>query len=398
MFSIHAFLRDLTRLPHRGAGTPYEAAAVELLVSNLRNLGAETRLEAFRTPATYATIVYWLIGGILTGLLSFPYLGPIAVVLTWTSVVLAWLFFNWRFSPVTQLPPRVRSHNVIGRWHSSESEPVLRLQLMAHYDTAPISLLYSGSQVGNFRLSLVISLVLMVLAAVVVTAELVLPDGFLENLFWVRWALAGYFFTQALLATLGYWLYGYTNGASDNATGVAAALASAERIHQLGLPGLELEVILTGAEEVGMIGAKAYLDRHLHEWPEGRTALINFDTLGNGTLHLIRQTGTVETIRYENELTEQVEALLAAPPFKGQVRTGNWHTADFDSVWWVRAGLPALTLAALDEAGRMPNIHRPEDQLLQTDVTPIQQAVELTVQTAIRYYHSKEAAPRAAFP
>ncbi|RCR68911.1 peptidase M28 [Larkinella punicea] len=394
-FSMDTLLRDLSRLPHRGAATVFEASAIERLSLALRELQATVTVEPFRTPRTYVTVIYWLIAGIVTGLLTAPWLGWLAVLWTWGWVTLAWLFFNWRFSPVTRLPPQVTSHNIIGRWRETgfgyagdQEKPVMKVILMAHYDTAPISLLYRTGTVNSFHTTLVLSLVLMLGAGLLVLFEQLGVNS--DWMPWIRYGLIAYFVLQALLGTLGYWLYGYTNGASDNATGVAAAIATAERLKQLYMPGLETEVVLTGAEEAGMIGSRAYLDKHIDSWPKGRTVVVNFDTLGNGSLRIIKHTGTVEVIEYTNELMKTAERLLEEKPFRGVVKPGRWHTADFDSVWFVRRKIPVMTLTAMDAKGRMPNIHRPEDQLLVTDVSAIPTAVDFAIQTLVRHYQTYE--------
>ncbi|GAB3922084.1 M28 family metallopeptidase [Larkinella terrae] len=394
-FTVETLIRDLSRLPHRGAATNFEAPAIELLASTLRELQATVVVEPFRTPRTYTSIIYWLVAGLSSGLLVAPWLGWVAVIWSWGWIVLAWLFFNWRFSPVTQLPPLVTSHNIIGRWRETgfgyagdHEKPVMKVILMAHYDTAPISLLYRTGTVNSFHISLVISLVLMLGAGFLLTFEqLGLNSGWVP---WTRYGLIAYFVLQALLGTLGYWLYGHSNGASDNATGVVAAIATAERLKQLYLPGLETEIVLTGAEEVGMIGSRAYLNKHVDSWPKGRTAVVNFDTLGNGSLHLIKHTGTIEVIEYANELMVSAEKLLDEKPFQGLVKPGRWHIADFDSVWFVRRKIPVMTLSAMDRKGRMPNIHRPEDQLLVTDLSTIPTAVDFAIQTIVRHYQTYE--------
>jgi Iap family predicted aminopeptidase len=59
------------------------------------------------------------------------------------------------------------------------------------------------------------------------------------------------------------------------------------------------------------------------------------------------------------------------------VTMGAWHTADFDSVWFQRAGMPCVTLAALDSNGKMPNIHRPTDTIENVDLKPMFDAIKL---------------------
>lgn len=368
-------LHDLTRLPHRGAATPCEREAADLLSQHLVDMGADVRLEPFRTPKTYVTVVYWLIGGVVLGLLLIRPGAWWTPALIWVYVVMAWLYFNWRYSPVVQFPVLHTAHNVVGRWAATAGEGrVKKLILMAHYDTAPVSALYGSSQ-RIFRASLIVSLLLMLVAAILGTLE---AFGFgWEWLRYVRYGLIGYFIIQAITGTIGYYIHGYTNGASDNATGVVAALETANRLRKDKPADVDLEIVLTSAEEVGMIGAYQYVERHHKEWPVNQTAAINFDTLGAGKLTLIEQTGTIEVIRYNNPVINTARQLIQQEPFSSRAKVGRWHTADFDSVWFVRKNIPVLTLCAFDEKGEMPRIHRPDDTLELVDLAPMQAAIDL---------------------
>ncbi|WP_077922767.1 M28 family metallopeptidase [Spirosoma sp. 209] len=374
MIQIDAFLRDLTRLPHRGAATHYETEAARLLQDQLTEMGASVRTEAFQTPRTYVTVVYWIIGGILTGLALVPVTG-VAVGLVWYFVWMAYRYFNWRYSFITRFPGQGTARNVIGHW-PAQTDPAdtKKVILMAHYDTAPVSLLYGPKQQAGFRTSLIVSLGLMVIAAMLATAE-AMGTG-LPYVTYLRYALMAYFVTQAGVGTAGYWLKGYTNGASDNATGVAAALVTAEQLRQQNLPNLDIEVVLTSAEEAGMIGAYHYVEAHKRTWNRKQTLAINFDTLGAGQLTVVEQTGTVEVIRYDNPATERARELINTDAFRERVQVGEWHTADFDSVWFVRNRIPVVALCALDPSGQMPRIHQPEDTVEAVDLKPVYQAID----------------------
>ncbi len=374
-FSVEHFLRELTTLPHRGAATPNEAEAARLLQTYLTDLGATVRMEPFQTPKTYATVVYWLIGGLLTGLALVPVTG-VAIGLVWYFVLMAWRYFNWRYAFVTRFPVQHRSYNIVGHWPAHQApETTHKVILMAHYDTAPVSLLYGPKQQAGFRTSLMISLGLMVIAGVMATLE-AFGSG-LPYLTYGRYGLMLYFAGQALLGTVGYFLRGYANGASDNATGVAAALATADQLQQLGLANLDLTVVLTSAEEVGMIGAYQYVEAHQRGWNRNQTTVINFDTLGAGKLTVVEETGTVETIRYDNAPTRLARQLLQTDAFRDRAQVGRWHTADFDSVWFVRNHVPVLALCALAADGQMPRIHQLDDTLDHIDLTPLYTAVDL---------------------
>ena len=383
MFSPTQLLRDLCALPHRGAATPEGAEAARLLETTLADLGADVRTEPFQTPSTYATIVYWLIGGLLAGLALIPVTG-VAVGFVWYFVAMAWFYFNWRYSFIIKFPVQHTAHNVIGRWPArTPGNDVRTVILMAHYDTAPVSLLYGPKQQGGFRSSLIVSLGLMLLAAMTATLEVV-GIG-MPWLTYLRYGLMVYFVLQAITGTLGYWLKGYTNGASDNATGVAAALATADRLRQADLPNLAVEVVLTSAEEAGMIGAYYYVERHKRTWARDRTMAINFDTLGAGKLTVVEQTGTLETLRYENQPTQLTRTLLQTSTFQDRAQVGRWHTADFDSAWFVRNDIPVLALCALDANGQMPRIHQLTDVLDPIDPTPMHTAIDLAEAVILKW-------------
>jgi hypothetical protein len=397
---MHSLLRDLCQLPHRGAATPNERTAARLLAEHLQSRGAAVRLEAFRTPQTYATVVYWLVGMQLVGIglaLTGGFLvGQLGLLLGGFALSQAWLYFNWREAVVTRLPGQHRAVNVLAQWplpqHKVDEASSIRLHviLMAHYDTAPVSALYGPKQQRTFRLSLIASLCAMTLG--VVLSGVYTFGGTASWVVWSLLAVVLYLLTLSILSTIGYWTRGYTNGASDNATGVVAAIETGDRLRQASqsgqLPGTLVEVVLPSAGEAGMLGSLAYLKKNRSSWPAKgeKMIVINFDTLGAGKLTVIEQTGTVEVIRYTNALTDLARQLTQQPAFSGRAQLGRWHTADFDSVWFVRAGLPTLTLCALDADGTMPRIHQSADTLDRVDEQPMQTAIELAEAVVAHWY------------
>ncbi len=373
---IRLFLHQLCRYPHRGAGTAYARAAAEYLSEVLIKAGFQVEQHRFSTPATYVPVVYWLLGGVLAGMwLSFV-LGWPAVLLTTFFAAGGLLYLDWRPSFLIRLPPLVREVNVIGRVTAAKNQGVQRkVTLMAHYDTAPVSALYRKQTAQGFRNTLRISMLLLPVAVAATVANCLRPEAGI--LWWFTGLLSIYFIAQGITSTIGYWQRGFVNGASDNATGVAAAFFTARQIRQQA-PEWNVELVFTSAEEAGMIGALHYL-RHCRRHNALPDALINFDTLGRGSLKVITQTGSLTTIRYNNALLKNARSVIAQTPALQHVGEGVWHTADFDSAWFARAGVPCLTLAALDEKGCMPGIHRPEDVLDTVDIQPVEEAVALAV-------------------
>jgi hypothetical protein len=378
-------IRALTELPHRGATTAEEQRAADILAEHLEKLGVTVERQSFRTPKTYIWQVWWLAGGLVAGLLLIPLISWFALAIIALCAGLALLHFDWRVTPVSLLPPRSISENIIGRYSPSANSDLMpsqehrKLILMGHYDSAPVSLLYHPALVKSFRQSLLISLGLMVLAVCVSLLE-ILEVG-QPMMVWIRYLLAGYFLAQMFLTSIDYFRYGYTNGASDNATGAAVALATAVRLWRNPIPGWDVELVLTGAEEVGMVGARAYYRAYKESLDPGRTYVLNFDNMGRGNLKIITRTGSISNVIYNNPLVDAAQMIADTDIRFEEVKAGVWHTGDFDSIWFQRAGIPSLTLAAQDEQGLIPDLHRPTDIIDRVDVTLPPFAVNFAVAT-----------------
>jgi hypothetical protein len=376
-----AIVRDLAALPHRGATTDQESRAADVLEHYLRQLGASVERQPFVTPKTYISEVWSLVGGLILGLLLLPALSWVALLWIVVCVALALQYFDWRASPVSLFPPRGQAHNVIGRL-PPQGQPSKKLILMGHYDSAPISMLYLPSSVKNFRQSLRISIGLMVLA-VGVALLTVLHVG-QPVVACLRYALVVYFVAQGIMSSIDHVRLGYTNGAADNATGAAVAVATAARLWRTSIPGWQVEVVLTSAEEANMKGALAYYRAHRNDLDPQRTFVFNFDNLGAGTLRVITCTGSLTDVVYDNALVKAALHTAAADPRFQDVKPGVWHTGDFDSIWFCRAGIPSLTLSAQDEQGLIPNLHRPSDTLENVDANLPAHAVDLAEATVRR--------------
>jgi len=160
--------------------------------------------------------------------------------------------------------------NVIGR--SKGAEGTAALVAMAHYDTKsqvlPILLRVVG--IGMAALSAAGLVVLSVLAV----AGLAVDPVFV-------WFVAG----VGVVGLLGQILNLSGNesvGAMDNASGLAVIGALARELPSRLDGRVDLWVVATGAEELGLGGALRFAQRYGKELDRGRTVCVNFDTVGTG--------------------------------------------------------------------------------------------------------------------
>ena len=380
VISAEEILVGLTALPHRGVGTAHISEAAAFLKDTLERSGAAAETQPFDCPKTYLPLVWWLVGGVIFGLLLAGWSPWPALVVTAAFAVTAAVHFDWRPTPIYSLVPKVRAENIIARKKPrTDAGPVAakKIILTAHYDTAPVSFVYRPSMVAGFRRSLLISIALMLLSPVLIFVQAAGATWW--ALTWLRYGLILYFAIQLFLSAIDYYRFGFSNGAADNASGVAVATATASRLWQEPKGGRDIELVLTSGEEVGMVGARAYLQKYRAEMHPDRVYLLNFDNLGSGKIKIISETGIITTVRYDNVLSKAAIQMARVDPRFSDVGTADWHTGDFDSIWFERAGISSLTLSALDEKALMPNLHRPEDTIDNVDMVLVNHAVDFAV-------------------
>jgi len=363
-FLLSDFLSSLCAIPHRAAGSQGEQDALHLLEAELQAMGVDAQRELFKAPHTYIPLLWW-VSLALALAITLPAIGTFFLALVFFGGAV--FYFDWRKSFLTSLPPFVQATNLWAKKGSGKK----RLILMAHHDSAPASFAYRPSQVKSFRQSILMGLGVMIACLFWAFLQL----GSYSNI-WVTIALLILLAVQLALATFDFLRFGYTNAANDNGTGVAAVLATVKHLWSDVPDDWSIEVLFTGAEEAGMIGAQKWVDAHLPELDRENVYVLNIDTVGAGRLHYVEKTGTLTTLHYDNQLVDTARQMTQNDPQFSDVQATAHRVADFDSVWFARAGIASITLGAYDENGLMPHIHRPEDTLDKVDVAVVQSAVD----------------------
>ncbi|TNE62059.1 MAG: M28 family peptidase [Alphaproteobacteria bacterium] len=365
--------RDIFNLlrewPHRGAGTEEEMEAREALVAELTGIpDLDITEEGFTTPRSYLPF-FWTIALCQAVFVMVAPLAPMAFAgaafLLFASHV---LYFDWRVSPLIWLGGNTVSANLVARKGAGRR----LLILMAHLDSAPASFAYRADQVRHFGLSVWLSTGIVafgVLVPLAVAAGLDLP-------LWLRGIFALVLVGQVVLASVDFWRHGFTPGANDNLTGVACATEVATRMWDQLPADTEVRLVITSAEEAGMLGAQHYWRQHQDELKARDTHVLNIDTVGAGKLAIVGESGGFTRVYYDTALMRAAAALSQLNPRYAGVRPVVHKVGDFDSVWFVRDGISALTLAAYDKDGLMPHIHTQDDRAVHVDLGLVEDAVE----------------------
>ena len=135
-------------------------------------------------------------------------------------------------------------------------------------------------------------------------------------------------------------------GANDNLSGVAVLVGFAEALREKPIDGLKVVLASCGAEETLQDGIRAFMERHGHEFPRGRTSFLNFDTVGSPHLAMLEGEGPVWMEDYADPgFRDRVERCASSAGI--ELERGFQARASTDSVIPSRAGHATATLVSL---------------------------------------------------
>jgi hypothetical protein len=354
----------------RGACTPAEKKAAAYIGERFEGLGFKTGVEAFRSIRTYSWLYVVYLGVVAAcGYLSkwFPYyVAPIAVVMA----VLFALDLE-TFGVVSRVLPRGTSQNVIAETGSDDGR--IRLVVVAHYDSARAALSFHPRLVGSFRTSFS-----MMIGGIFVTAALSLANmivyaaaGHTNLGVWIATAVvATYLLFPLFIMIHREAAMDYTPGANDNASGVAAMLALADKVGEQAesMPGVMF--VATGSEEVGTAGMVEFLKVHGERIKD--SLIINLDNLGTGHVCYIDCEGMLLGHRSSPVLLWLSDRVASSKKFP--VWRAGYRLLSTDATPALARGYQAMSVMAFDDEGRLPNWHWQTDTVDMIEIENIEAA------------------------
>jgi hypothetical protein len=363
-------IERLVSLGPRAPGADGDGPAVDHLAAELRRIGRQSEVERIRVRPAYHIALALLAALAVVGSVVSVSSPPLGVVILLLASVAMYADLTGRLSPVRYLTSPRDTANVTSRGPLPDARH--RVVLTAHHDAAQGGLLYARragrrrrpsplSRLAG-RVDLVFWLTIAALAAAVVR----LVSGWDTNaMSAIQFVPAvGLIALAALLLDTA--LAKVVPGASDNASGVAAALEVADRLERRPPENVDVWVVFTGAKEGFMLGMRAWLGAHADELHRDRTYFLNVDTVGNGRVHHVTGEGFALLVRHDRRLIGTAERLGSKPHV--------WRLGT-DGVVPAMRGYPSLTICAL-ERGRIPNFHRPSDTLANVDPAAVDDAAD----------------------
>lgn len=155
-------------------------------------------------------------------------------------------------------------------------------------------------------------------------------------------------------------------GAVDDGAGIAITVAAAKLIDEMkGKPGRTIRVVMWGAEEVGLHGAKAYAEAHKDE--AGKIDLVAESDFGAGRIWQLRTKFGEASLAKAKLFAEALAPL-------GVIAGDNTANAGADGGQLVKLGVPAIDLRQ-DGTDYFDFHHTPDDTLDKVDPEALRQNV-----------------------
>lgn len=155
----------------------------------------------------------------------------------------------------------------------------------------------------------------------------------------------------AVFLSIGFTTFRHVSpGANDNLTGTLMAVGFAKALREAGLRLQNTEVIIaiTGSEESGLRGAKAYVARHAAEWRDVETIAVALDTIRDLEHFYVYNRDLNGTVAHDPAVCRLLKD--AASATGREVPYGTVFLGSSDATAFTQAGVRAAAICAMDPA------------------------------------------------
>lgn len=137
-------------------------------------------------------------------------------------------------------------------------------------------------------------------------------------------------------------------GANDNLTGSLASVAAARFLSEnnVRFENTEVRIVITGSEEAGLRGSKAYCKKHEKELKETETVFCGTDTLKDLDFIAVYNRDLTGTVKNDERVCALVKKAAETTGIDLPYKSVYFGASDAAAV--SQAGIPAATLAAMD--------------------------------------------------
>ena len=312
--SAQYMIKEITHickdLPKRDPGSEGERAACEYMDVLKKDCGCETvEIESFdENPGSFYGWIHITFSLIFIAVAFFRFgTGPVAYIVSTILIALGFLLAFLQFGIYKKIVdfmfPKKTGTNVTAI-KSCKGEVKRRIFFNGHPDAAwewPAN--YIGG--GVLFESLIIISAIGALYYLVLSI-IVLANGGASELIW-KLSTWGILFTPFWIYMFFMWNpYRVVDGANDNLTGCYMGISILKAMKDAGieLENTEVGVILTGSEEAGLRGAKAWCEAHKGEYRDVPTFIYSYDTIYDPKYLLVNYRDLNATVKADKDVSD----------------------------------------------------------------------------------------------
>lgn len=348
-----------TTMPKREPGEEGEKIACEYMAEVLKNdCGCErSDVESFKAHPN--AFLGWIYITVTLAIISmglffvFPILSVAFILIGLTIMILEFGLYK---KVVDKLFPEKTSHNVTAI-KKCTGEVKARIFFNGHPDAAwnwPINDKFGGLVYEMHLLFSVIGALILLVISIVAAfvtgfAPTVITPSSNPVLFY--FGIATLVFLPLLIGLYFMWNEKQiVDGANDNLSGCYMGIAILKALKEEGieLEHTEVGVILSGSEEAGLRGAKAWCEAHKGEFDDVPTWIIAFDTIRESEFLSVNYRDLNATVKADKEVSDfflDTATELGIKCSKGMVPPMGGAT---DAAAFAQAGFKATGITALN--------------------------------------------------
>lgn len=335
----------------RSPGTKGEEQACQYAADTMKDLGCDrVFVEGFKeNPGSFFGWIYLTISCCFLAFASYFFAPVLSIIFIVIGLGICFLQFGLYKKTVDKLFKEKIGHNATG-FKKPTGEVKRRIIFNGHPDAAwewPFK--YKFTYLG-FDIHMTVCFigafytlaVAILKTAGVISGDLALKLGLAALVFAPFWF--GLYFMWNPKRIVG--------GANDNLTGCYMGIAILKMLKDEGIEfeNTEIGVVLSGSEEAGLRGAKAWSEAHKDEMNDVPTFIISYDTIAQSEELMVNYrdlNGTVKVDKDVSDLFYEACVELNIPCKKGMVPPLGGAT---DSAAFAQAGLRATGVTALSHA------------------------------------------------
>lgn len=341
----------------RDPGSKGEQQACEYMADVLKNeCGCERAdIESFKeNPGSFFGWIYFTITFVLAAVAISFFYPLVSIILIVLGLLIVFMQFGLYKKFVDRFFPEKTGHNVTAI-KSCKGEVKRRIFFNGHPDAAwewPVNYKLGGVGFEAHAVICGIGAVYYLVVSIMLIAKnglAYVPFDSSETLGLLR--LVGLVFVPFLIGL--YWMWNenrIVDGANDNLSGCYMGIAILKALKEQGIEfeNTEIGVILTGSEEAGLRGSKAWCAAHKGEFDDVPTFIFSYDTIHDPKYLMANYrdlNGTVKTDKDVSDLFIEAAKELDISCKKGWVPPLGGAT---DSAAFAQAGFRATGITGLN--------------------------------------------------